>query len=76
MSEPSKQERESIQGAGVVLPTERDEQPPTRVTAIAHEFIGYYMTPHGCANCGGLPHTTTCFVGRFARALTPSETPR
>lgn len=37
--------------------------------AIARDFIRYYRTPDGCSNCGGLPHSTMCFVGRFERAL-------
>lgn len=40
---------------------------PTLV--VAQEFIAYYSGGGGCSNCGGLPHTTTCFVGRFQRAL-------
>ncbi len=42
--------------------------------AVAQEFIDYYTGPakharNGCSNCGGTPHSSTCFVGRFQTAL-------
>jgi hypothetical protein len=49
---------------------------------VAREFIAYYTTRDGgtgCSNCGGVPHSTTCFVARFqdalerAKALTDGE---
>lgn len=46
--------------------------PPRRqdvVYEVALEFIAYYSRGGGCSNCGGLPHTDTCFVGRFSAAL-------
>ncbi len=41
---------------------------------VAREFIAYYTGPErhpsgGCGNCGGLPHSDSCFVGRFITAL-------
>jgi hypothetical protein len=36
---------------------------------VAADFVAYYSRSGGCSNCGGLPHTTTCFVGRFQSAL-------
>jgi len=36
---------------------------------VALEFIAYYSRGGGCSNCGGLPHSATCFVGRFVSAL-------
>jgi hypothetical protein len=41
---------------------------------VASEFVAYYAGPErhpssGCGHCGGLPHSSTCFVGRFQRAL-------
>lgn len=39
-------------------------------TQIVDDFITYYTGRGGCSNCGGTPHTTTCFVGRFIAART------
>jgi hypothetical protein len=49
------------------------------VVRVARDFVRYYLTgpdsrrspstEPGCANCGGLPHSDTCFVGRFEKAL-------
>lgn len=44
------------------------------ISQVALEFIAYYTGPErhpsgGCGNCGGLPHSATCFVGRFIEAL-------
>lgn len=39
---------------------------------LVEEFIRYWTTdrtPDGCGMCGGLPHSTTCFVGRFDMLL-------
>jgi hypothetical protein len=41
---------------------------------VAAEFIAYYTARepaerNTCANCGGKPHSTTCFVGRFEKVL-------
>ena len=50
---------------------------PSNLNAIAQEFIDYYTKAGGCSNCGGVPHTTTCFVGRFTAALAaPPQTPQ
>jgi hypothetical protein len=35
------------------------------LAVIADEFIAYYTQRDGCSNCGGLPHSATCFVRRF-----------
>ena len=32
-------------------------------------LIQHSLAHGGCSNCGGLPHTTTCRVGRLARAF-------
>lgn len=39
------------------------------VQAVAEAFIAYYSRGGGCSNCGGLPHSSECFVGRFQAAL-------
>lgn len=48
--------------------------------ATARVFIAYYAKRDdrggACSNCGGLPHTTDCFVGRFEAALAPSSVPQ
>jgi hypothetical protein len=41
----------------------------SNVSDVAREFIAYYQRGGGCSNCGGLPHSETCFVGRFIAAL-------
>jgi hypothetical protein len=52
-----------------MTPTER-----ATLTALAIEFVDYYTGPErhpegGCGNCGGLPHASDCFAGRFEAAL-------
>ncbi len=51
------------------------EEPATiaRLRDIAADFVMYYTRRGGCSNCGGLPHSTTCFVGLFESALNDSE---
>lgn len=44
-----------------------DEHPAAEV---AREFIAYHRQNGACGNCGGLPHSSTCFVGRFETVLT------
>jgi hypothetical protein len=44
-------------------------KPKPTVADVAREFVAYYSRGGGCSNCGGLPHTDTCFVGRFMSAL-------
>lgn len=39
------------------------------VADVAREFVAYYTHRGGCSNCGGLPHSASCFVGRFLEAL-------
>lgn len=39
---------------------------------LAAEFVRYWTTdrtPDGCGMCGGIPHSTTCYVGRMASLL-------
>jgi len=37
---------------------------------VAYDFVRYYVEgTEGCRNCGGFPHSSTCFVGRFEKAL-------
>jgi hypothetical protein len=46
--------------------------------ATAREFVAYWTTDRayggevGCGMCGGIPHSTTCYVGRIAALLDPS----
>ena len=38
--------------------------------AVAYDFVRYYVDgTEGCRNCGGFPHSSSCFVGRFVVAL-------
>ena len=38
---------------------------------VAYDFVRYYVDgTDGCRNCGGFPHSSTCFVGRFEGAIT------
>lgn len=38
--------------------------------AVAYDFVRYYVDgTDGCRNCGGFPHSSECFVGRFVIAL-------
>lgn len=55
-----------------------EEQGRQPLEMIAREFIDYYTgkvrhPSGGCGNCGGVPHSTTCFVGRFIKALEVSD---
>lgn len=39
---------------------------------LAAEFVRYWTTdrtPDGCGMCGGIPHSTTCYVGRMATLI-------
>ena len=37
---------------------------------VAYDFVRYYVAGStGCRNCGGLPHSSECFVGKFIVAL-------
>ena len=37
---------------------------------VAYHFVRYYVEgTGGCRNCGGVPHSDTCFVGRFIVAM-------
>lgn len=40
-----------------------------RLREHAEHFIRYYTHRGGCSNCGGVPHSTECFVGRVLAAL-------
>lgn len=58
----------------------RDEAAPASLVALVREFIDYWTGRErhpdgGCGNCGGLPHSTTCFVGRFEQALRTPAAP-
>lgn len=35
------------------------------VRKVAQDFVAHYTREGGCSHCGGVRHTTTCFVGRF-----------
>lgn len=35
----------------------------------AEAFVSHYRKNGGCGHCGGIPHTTTCHVGRIEAAL-------
>lgn len=44
----------------------------TAIETLVAEFIRYWTTdrtPDGCGMCGGIPHSTTCYVGRMATLL-------
>lgn len=41
----------------------------------AAAFIAHYRKNGGCSHCGGIPHTTTCYVGRMEAALQQSQVP-
>jgi len=32
-------------------------------------FVTYWLRDGGCGMCGGVPHSTTCFVGRMDAML-------
>jgi hypothetical protein len=50
---------------GMVLMPRVDLTAYCRLRDTASDFVAYYSRGGGCSNCGGLPHTDTCFVGRF-----------
>lgn len=35
----------------------------------AREFVAYWLRDGGCGMCGGVPHSTTCFVGRMEKLI-------
>lgn len=41
----------------------------TKVGEVAYDFVRHYTAGGGCSHCGGLPHSTECFVGRMVVAL-------
>jgi len=50
---------------------------PSHVADVAYDFVRYYVAgTFGCRNCGGVPHSSTCFVGRFVAALALDYTQR
>jgi hypothetical protein len=55
-------------GIGSLMPLPGWKPKPTPAQ-VAREFIAYYTRGGGCSNCGGSPHSDTCFVGRFIAAL-------
>jgi hypothetical protein len=55
--------------AGVPDPTQADDMHVDRLVRL----ITASLANGGCSNCGGLPHTTTCRVGRLANAFTASN---
>lgn len=60
---------DKLQAAAPVRDVARLRGEPTPIEDVARRFIAYYSREGGCSNCGGLPHTTTCFVGLFQKAL-------
>lgn len=65
--------REAVDGpkapGDAAVPTSDEE-----LEEVADAFLAYYLTTAadgalGCSNCGGVPHTTTCFAGRLQRAV-------
>ncbi len=42
---------------------------PDRLRILADEFVARHIDNGRCGWCGGLPHTTSCLVGRFVDAL-------
>lgn len=55
---------------------ERYDGALTSLESVAREFVDYWTrrtlvngTANGCGMCGGVPHSTTCFVGRMAALL-------
>lgn len=47
----------------------REAAPTGALIAVGQEFVAYYRKNGGCSHCGGIPHTSTCFVGRTEDAL-------
>lgn len=40
-----------------------------KLHTIVREALAHYGRNGGCSNCGGIPHTLTCMVGRLAAAI-------
>lgn len=32
---------------------------------LMRQFVEYWLRDGGCGMCGGVPHSTTCYVGRM-----------
>ena len=60
-------------GANAAEQASSEESPtrgPSHVAEVAYDFVRYYVAgTTGCRNCGGMPHSRECFVGRFVVAL-------
>jgi hypothetical protein len=52
-----------------------ESRPTQTLPALVREFIAYWTTDRayggdvGCGMCGGIPHSTTCYVGRMDALL-------
>lgn len=57
---------------GVLIEGERLQA----LSGVAVEFVTYWLRDGGCGMCGGVPHSTTCFVGRVAALLASDGSPR
>jgi hypothetical protein len=44
-------------------------KPEDTLHSVAQQFVAYWLRGGGCGMCGGVPHSTTCFVGRMAVLL-------
>lgn len=55
-------ERDAFGAAPAPLPGDTLER-------VAEQFVGYWLRNGGCGMCGGVPHSTTCFVARMAALL-------
>ena len=55
--------------AGTHAPTCALRGTPEGLDDIAREVIEYYTQRGGCGNCGGLPHSEKCWIGRLLAAL-------
>ena len=40
-----------------------------QVEGLTSEFVAYWLRNGGCGMCGGVPHSTTCYVGRMQNLL-------
>lgn len=66
LSAPQQGANAAEQASGDVSPT----RGPSHVAEVAYDFVRYYVAgTTGCRNCGGMPHSSECFVGRFVVAL-------
>ena len=54
---------------------EAAEHREAALRAVADAFVAHYTRGGGCGHCGGLPHSTGCYVGKFA-ALSGTPEPR